>query len=298
MASPARHDYENPAVTDDDDTEVLSHSNHLPSTFLKTRQNIAASAQVFMLGVPPKLANVWFSEFGEQNFATSIGVTANNAGIAAGFLLSPWMIKEKTAEYDVPKYLLLQFGFCSLVYLCLLFTFRSAPREIPSRMVRRRDSTTSLSATICFSNINHYVTDRPFMLLTVSYGMITGGQYALSTLLAQIILPVFREYNEYATMITSKQLPDDEIATTGILNTFSQIWGIILISVMSSIENSDSKYTMELPNWVLFIIVSFGLILLLLMPAAEDSNLGSRDELLYDENFIEEIMDEEEGIER
>ncbi len=46
-------------------------------------QTIAAIAGVFILGVPPKLANTWF-EFGEQNLATGIGVTANNAGIAVG----------------------------------------------------------------------------------------------------------------------------------------------------------------------------------------------------------------------
>ncbi|CAG8471162.1 4112_t:CDS:2 [Acaulospora morrowiae] len=341
-------------------------------------QSISASAQVFMLGIPPKLANVWFLEFGEQNFATSIGVTANNAGVAAGFILSPWMIKEKTAEYDVPKYLLLQFGFCILVYLFLMFTFRSAPRLIQSRTikpVKHKDSRTPSSTAVSFSNINHYMTDKSFMLLTISYGMITGGQYALSTLLAQMILPVFKEYDEagvgflgflivisgmigslmigvyldntyaykktchvlyigaiislgifnfslkreisslmfissilfgvfsfaispavlqYATIITSKRFLDDEIATTGILNTLSQIWGIFLISFMGSIENLDSKYTMEKPNWVLFSIVLFGLILLLLIPA--DGDLGSKVNLLYGEDdYIEEIMDEEES---
>jgi MFS family permease len=47
-------------------------------------QTMAAIAGVFILGVPPKLANTWF-KFGEQNFATGIGVTANNAGIAVGY---------------------------------------------------------------------------------------------------------------------------------------------------------------------------------------------------------------------
>ncbi|CAJ0922042.1 17925_t:CDS:2 [Entrophospora sp. SA101] len=46
-------------------------------------QTIAASGQVFILGLPPKLAITWF-DHGEQNLAASIGIMANNAGVAAG----------------------------------------------------------------------------------------------------------------------------------------------------------------------------------------------------------------------
>ncbi|CAG8842216.1 10063_t:CDS:2, partial [Racocetra persica] len=85
-------------------------------------QTLAAIAQLFMLGVPPKLANIWFSQFGEQNFATSVGITANSAGAAVG--------------------------------------------------------------------------DKLFMLLTTSYALVTGGLYALTTLLSQMILPVFEQFDE------------------------------------------------------------------------------------------------------
>ncbi|CAG8509784.1 326_t:CDS:2 [Diversispora eburnea] len=215
-------------------------------------QSIAAIAQVFMLGIPPKLANIWFNEFGEQNFATSIGVTANNAGIAVGFLLSPWLIKEETFKYDIPKYLLLQFGFCSLIYLFLVFTFKSAPGSF----------------------------HKPFLLLSISYGMVTGGQYALSTLLAQLILPstvgflgfmlvisgmigslIVGAYLDY-TLAYKKSCHEvvDEITSTGILNSFAQIWGILLISLMDSMENlnNNTKFPMELSTWFLFVIVFGG----------------------------------------
>ncbi|CAG8600356.1 5953_t:CDS:2 [Cetraspora pellucida] len=154
-------------------------------------QTIAAIAQLFMLGIPPKLANIWFSEFGEQNFATSVGITANSAGAAAGFLLSPWMIKEKTANRDIPNYLLQQFVFCVAIYLFLIFTFKSSPYTHSNKRAE------SLSITkLSNSNISYYLSDKLFMLLTTSYGVVTGGLYALSTLLSQMILPVFKQFDE------------------------------------------------------------------------------------------------------
>ncbi|RHZ64068.1 hypothetical protein Glove_326g30 [Diversispora epigaea] len=371
-------------------------------------QSIAAIAQVFMLGIPPKLANIWFNKFGEQNFATSIGVTANNAGIAVGFLLSPWLIKEETFKYDIPKYLLFQFGFCSLIYLFLVFTFKSAPGSFHKRNIRRNNriivrtattttavlsspssSSTSLSTPSSSSNICYYMTHRPFLLLSISYGMITGGQYALSTLLAQIILPVFDKYDEttvgflgfmlvisgmigslligayldntlaykracrllyigailslgifnlslkyaisalmfissmlfgvfsfaispavfqYATKLISKSSSSslllfddkdevvDEITSTGILNSFAQIWGILLISLMDSMENlnNNDKFTMELSNWFLFVIVFCGgLILLFLIPPSLSTVNNNNNNNNLEENdidFIEEIL--------
>lgn len=151
-------------------------------------QTIAALAQLFILCVPPKLANIWFSQYGQQNFATSVGITANSAGVAIGFLLSPWMIKEKTANHDIPNYLLLQFIVCAMIYLFLIFTFKSSPDK------RTNSRTMPLSTTNL--NISDYFSDKMFMILTISFGIVTGGEYAFATLLSQIILPVFEKFDE------------------------------------------------------------------------------------------------------
>ncbi|CAG8502815.1 2017_t:CDS:2 [Scutellospora calospora] len=125
-------------------------------------QTIDSIAQLFMLSVPSKLANIWFSEFGEQNFATSVGVTANSAGVAIG---------HNAVECE---------------------------------------RTNSLSTTKpSDSNISYYLNDRPFMILTLSYGIVTGGEYALSTLLSQMILPVFKTLDE-VTIINYQKKKNDE----------------------------------------------------------------------------------------
>ncbi|KAG5462421.1 MAG: hypothetical protein BJ554DRAFT_5249, partial [Olpidium bornovanus] len=52
-------------------------------TLLFVGQFFSAVAQVFILGIPPSLASTWFGQ-DERNTATSVGVVANNLGVAAG----------------------------------------------------------------------------------------------------------------------------------------------------------------------------------------------------------------------
>lgn len=83
-------------------------------------------AQVFMLSIPPQLAVAWFPE-NEINVATSIAVSANNLGIAAGCALTPLIVKQATRATDIPHLLLIQvcdtFGLkhtCSFSWLTSL----------------------------------------------------------------------------------------------------------------------------------------------------------------------------------
>lgn len=60
-----------------------------------------------MLSIPPQLAVAWFPE-NEINVATSIAVSANNLGIAAGCALTPLVVKQATRDTDIPHLLLIQ----------------------------------------------------------------------------------------------------------------------------------------------------------------------------------------------
>jgi predicted MFS family arabinose efflux permease len=60
-----------------------------------------------MLSIPPRLAVAWFPE-DEINVATSIAVSANNLGIAAGCALTPLVVKQATHLTDVPNLLFIQ----------------------------------------------------------------------------------------------------------------------------------------------------------------------------------------------
>ena len=63
-------------------------------------QTIVATAQLFILNIPPRLAAVWFGE-NEVSKATALGVTCNNLGIAIGFLIPPFVVPHpKSALLD------------------------------------------------------------------------------------------------------------------------------------------------------------------------------------------------------
>ena len=51
-------------------------------------------------------------------------------------------------------------------------------------------------ASTTLSTINAFCTDKVFMLLATSYGLTVGASFAVSTLLAQIVVPVFKDYDE------------------------------------------------------------------------------------------------------
>ncbi|CAG8789291.1 23186_t:CDS:2, partial [Gigaspora rosea] len=189
-------------------------------------------------------------------------------------------------------------------------------------------------------NISDYFSDKMFMILTISFGIVTGGEYALSTLLSQMILPVFEKFDEstigllgfffviagmvgslvigiyldhtlaykssyriffkvgflkffykvyaikslaptafqYATIVISKRLSTDEITTTGILNASASLFGILLISLMDTLENLNKKFTMELSNWVLFVILIGGFWLSFWISPTKDDRKDDRDD--------------------
>ncbi|ORX89469.1 MFS general substrate transporter [Basidiobolus meristosporus CBS 931.73] len=154
-------------------------------------QFLAAAGQVFILGIPPRLASVWFGSH-ERNTASAIGVTANNLGVALGFLLSPVFIRDGTAFDDIPKYLLYQFLFCGLILIFVVLTFDSRPKVPPSCSVVLENPHAVIQS------IKILLGQWSFILLFMAYGIVVGGQYAVSTLLAQIILPMHPTYTESA----------------------------------------------------------------------------------------------------
>ncbi|RUS17842.1 major facilitator superfamily domain-containing protein [Endogone sp. FLAS-F59071] len=151
-------------------------------------QTVAALAQVFIIGVPPRLAVAWF-EADEINFATAIAVTANGLGAAAGFGLTPLMVKEATAEKDIPNTLLLQvllyyFVCCVFIMILVWIGFRYDPK-VRVRVEPAADDKTALTAISVWRNWS-------FLLMMSACGIITGAQAALTTLLTQILMPPFQ----------------------------------------------------------------------------------------------------------
>uniref|UniRef100_A0A0N4ZVC5 MFS domain-containing protein n=1 Tax=Parastrongyloides trichosuri TaxID=131310 RepID=A0A0N4ZVC5_PARTI len=154
-------------------------------------QTISASSQVFILGIPPRLASVWFGAK-EVSTACSIGVFGNQLGIAVGFLLPPYVVHNGTTEI-VGKHLfdcfLASFILNVTVLILVFFIFQSEPTFSPS-IAQAHAKVSEVNAGY-IKEIKKCFKDKSFILLLFCYGLNTGVFYAISTLLQQIMLPYY-----------------------------------------------------------------------------------------------------------
>ncbi|KAI7907462.1 major facilitator superfamily domain-containing protein [Cokeromyces recurvatus] len=144
-------------------------------------QTIAALAQVFMLSIPPRLAVAWFPET-EINIATSIAVSANNLGIAAGCALTPLVVKQSTRNKDIPHLLFTQFIICLVVLILIWYAFQR-PAPYWRSMINELNSSEQAA---------QLWKQKKFIYMLGSYGIIMGAQCTIITLLAQILIPPFQ----------------------------------------------------------------------------------------------------------
>ncbi|KAF8367665.1 hypothetical protein PRIPAC_85494, partial [Pristionchus pacificus] len=153
-------------------------------------QTIVGGSQMFTLGIPPKLAAVWFGS-DEVSTACAAGVFGNQLGIAVGFLLPTLLVYGGTvAEVatQLNHLFLVSAVLNSLIFVLIICFFADKPPVPPSaaQAAASEELQQSHGATL-----KGLMTDRNFLLLFITYGLNTGVFYAVSTLLAQITKPFF-----------------------------------------------------------------------------------------------------------
>jgi len=165
-------------------------------------QTFEAFAQVFILGIPSRLAAVWFGE-NEVSTACAIGVFGNQVGIAIGFLLPPFLVPNTGTQSEITRDLLnMYYGVAifSLVLLVFVIIFFKKEPKFPPSIARvtslRRNEKVSYAKPLM-----KLLRNKPFMLLTVSYGLNAGVFYTISTLLNQLVLLHFKGRSKDAGMI-------------------------------------------------------------------------------------------------
>ncbi|NXE33197.1 FLVC2 protein, partial [Ptilorrhoa leucosticta] len=153
-------------------------------------QVICAVAQVFILGMPSRIASVWFGSH-EVSTACSIAVFGNQLGIAAGFLVPPVLIPnvedvEKLA-YHISIMFFMTAGVASALFILVIIVFKEKPPNPPSRAQASIQS--RLTAEYSYmQSILRLLRNANFLLLMVTYGLNVGCFYALSTLLNRMVI--------------------------------------------------------------------------------------------------------------
>ncbi|KAL4828943.1 hypothetical protein H8958_018889 [Nasalis larvatus] len=157
-------------------------------------QCLCAVAQVFILGLPSRIASVWFGPK-EVSTACATAVLGNQLGTAVGFLLPPVLVPNTQNDTNLLAYNISTMFYgtsavATLLFILTAIAFKEKPRYPPSQaQAALQDSppeeySYKKSITNLFKNI-------PFVLLLITYGIMTGAFYSVSTLLNQMILTYY-----------------------------------------------------------------------------------------------------------
>ncbi|XP_067312358.1 heme transporter FLVCR2 [Pseudorasbora parva] len=163
-----------------------------PSLFWVTMlgQVICSFAQVFILGMPSQVASVWFGS-DEVSTACAIGVFGNQLGIAIGFLIPPILVPNVDEVSELAQHIRVMFyitaAVASLILVLVVFVFQDKPDMPPSlAQVALREMPTEHNSYM--ASIARLLSNKPFIILLISYGLNVGCFYAVSTLLNRMII--------------------------------------------------------------------------------------------------------------
>ncbi|XP_073339050.1 choline/ethanolamine transporter flvcr2a isoform X2 [Pagrus major] len=163
-----------------------------PDLFMVTvlGQFASSLAQVFILGMPSRLASVWFGA-DEVSTACSIGVFGNQMGIAIGFLIPPILVPNVEDMNELAYHIRVMFyisaGVASIIFILVIIVFQERP-EIPPSQAQAQARNIPPDEYSYTASIMRLLRNKPFMLLVVSYGLNVGCFYAVSTLLNRMII--------------------------------------------------------------------------------------------------------------
>ncbi|XP_037800197.1 feline leukemia virus subgroup C receptor-related protein 2-like [Penaeus monodon] len=152
-------------------------------------QCITAVSQIFILGIPARLAAVWFGPT-QVSTACAIGVFGNQLGVALGFLLPPAIVPDSEDPDEVATGLAIMFysvaGLTTLLFVTIIVVFKESPPTPPSTAALSQED----SGTY-FHGVVRLMKNPGYVLLLLSYGINVGAFYAISTLLNQVVLGHF-----------------------------------------------------------------------------------------------------------
>ncbi|CCD63886.1 putative MFS-type transporter C09D4.1 [Caenorhabditis elegans] len=160
-------------------------------------QTIVGASQMFTLGIPPRLAAVWFGP-DEVSRACALGVFGNQLGIAVGFVLPPLIVSNGSVEhvtYDLNT-LFLGSAVLNTSILALVICFFTARPAVPPSLAQVNALEEKTFDNNFWGTLRKLMTSRDFVILFITYGINTGVFYAISTLLSQMVLSVYPNETE------------------------------------------------------------------------------------------------------
>ncbi|XP_040920690.1 feline leukemia virus subgroup C receptor-related protein 1 [Toxotes jaculatrix] len=159
-----------------------------------TAQVICSVAQVFILGLPSRIASVWFGPR-EVSTACATAVLGNQLGTAIGFLLPPVLVPNTPDDVELTGHniSIMFYGTAAVstgLFILAVIVVKDRPPLPPSQAQAVLPDSPPEDYSYKQSIIN-LIKNKAFVLLLVSYGIMTGSFYSVSTLLNQMIMACY-----------------------------------------------------------------------------------------------------------
>lgn len=160
-----------------------------------TAQVICSVSQVFILGLPSRIASVWFGPR-EVSTACATAVLGNQLGTAIGFLLPPVLVPNTPEDKALTAHniSIMFYGTAAVstvLFVLAVIVIKDRPPRPPSQAQAVLSDCLSEDYSYKQSIVN-LVKNKAFVLLLISYGIMTGSFYSLSTLLNQMIMDCYK----------------------------------------------------------------------------------------------------------
>ncbi|XP_008300038.1 choline/ethanolamine transporter FLVCR1 [Stegastes partitus] len=243
-----------------------------------TAQVICSVAQVFILGLPSRMASVWFGPR-EVSTACATAVLGNQLGTAIGFLLPPVLVPNTPEDVELTGHniSIMFYGTAAVstvLFILTVIVIKDRPPLPPSQAQAVLPDTPPEDYSYKQSIVN-LIKNKAFVLLLVSYGIMTGSFYSVSTLLNQMIMACYENQELNAgriglTLVVAGMVgsilcglwldhtktykffmtgylplgfefgveityPESEGTSSGLLNAFAQIFGIIFTLIQGKL---------------------------------------------------------------
>ncbi|CAI5684585.1 unnamed protein product [Oreochromis niloticus] len=159
-----------------------------------TAQVICSVAQVFILGLPSRVASVWFGPR-EVSTACATAVLGNQLGTAIGFLLPPVLVPNTPDNVELTGHniMIMFYGTAAVstvLFILAVIVIKDRPPLPPSQAQAVLPDSPPEDYSYKQSILN-LVKNKAFVLLLITYGIMTGSFYSVSTLLNQMIMACY-----------------------------------------------------------------------------------------------------------
>ncbi|XP_019727019.1 choline/ethanolamine transporter FLVCR1 [Hippocampus comes] len=157
-------------------------------------QVVCSVAQVFILGLPSRVASVWFGP-GEVSTACATAVLGNQLGVAIGFLLPPVLVPNTSEDVELTAHNIsvMFYGTAAVstaLFILTIIVMKDRPPLPPSQAQAVLPEGPPEDYSYRQSIIN-LMKNKAFVLLLISYGITTGCFYSVSTILNQMIMTCY-----------------------------------------------------------------------------------------------------------